>query len=59
MRVAVLTATLDIDGLGPVTSCHATPRDDNEFILVDSPVEHYKDAFASVTETAHEQARHR
>jgi predicted phosphodiesterase len=45
-----LTVTLDIDGLGPVAFCHGTARDDNEFILVDSPIEHYQAAFASVTE---------
>jgi predicted phosphodiesterase len=45
-----LTATLDIDGLGPVAFCHATARDDNEFILVDSPVEHYQAAFSGLSE---------
>lgn len=45
-----LTVTLDIDGLGPVAFCHGTARDDNEFILVDSPVGHYQAAFAGVTE---------
>jgi putative phosphoesterase len=50
-RLAALpfTATLYIDGLGPVTFVHATARDDNEFILVDSPLEHYRQAFASVS----------
>ena len=43
-----LSVTLDIDGLGPVTFCHATARDDNEFITVDSPVSHYQAAFAGV-----------
>ena len=43
-----LTVTLDIDGLGPVMFCHATARDDNEFITVDSPVSHYRAAFAGV-----------
>jgi putative phosphoesterase len=41
-----LSLTLDIDGLGAVTFCHATTRDDNEFITVDSPISHYKAAFA-------------
>jgi len=45
-----LSVTLDIDGLGPVAFCHATARDDNEFILVDSPVGHYQAAFADVGE---------
>ena len=30
--------------------CHGTARDDNEFILVDSPVEHYRAAFAGLAE---------
>lgn len=45
-----LTVTVDIDGLGPVAFCHATARDDNEMILVDSQVEHYRDAFADLRE---------
>ena len=45
-----LTVTLDIDGLGRVAFCHGTARDDNEFILVDSPVGHYQAAFAGVAE---------
>jgi predicted phosphodiesterase len=32
-----LTVTLDIDGLGPTLFCHATPRRDDEMVLVDSP----------------------
>lgn len=45
-----LSVTLDIDGLGPVAFCHGTARDDNEFILVDSPVAHYQAAFAAAPE---------
>ncbi|MGP8001944.1 MAG: metallophosphoesterase family protein [Streptosporangiaceae bacterium] len=45
-----LTVSLDIDGLGAVAFCHGTARDDNEFILVDSPVGHYQAAFAAVSE---------
>lgn len=45
-----LTVSLDIDGLGAVAFCHGTARDDNEFILVDSPVEHYRAAFAGLAE---------
>ena len=45
-----LRVTLDVDGLGLVAFCHATARDDNEFILVDSPIEHYQAAFAEVSE---------
>ena len=33
-----LTVTLDVDRLGPVLFCHATPRRDDEFVLVDSPL---------------------
>ena len=31
-----LTATVEISGLGSVVFCHATPRDDEEVVLVDS-----------------------
>lgn len=44
-------ATLEIDGLGPVAFYHGTARDDNEFILVDSPISHYRAAFASAPES--------
>jgi predicted phosphodiesterase len=44
------SVTLAVDGLGPVAFCHATARDDNEFILVDSPLEHYRAAFADLPE---------
>lgn len=43
-------AALNVDGLGPVAFCHATARDDGEYILVDSPSAHYKGAFAGVAE---------
>lgn len=42
--------TLNVDGLGPVAFCHATARDDGEYILVDSPIAHYKGAFAGIAE---------
>jgi predicted phosphodiesterase len=42
--------TLDVDGLGPVAFCHATARDDGEYILVDSPIAHYRAAFAGIAE---------
>jgi predicted phosphodiesterase len=45
-----LTVSLDVDGLGPVAFCHATARDDNEMILVDSPIERYWDAFGGLGE---------
>ncbi len=43
-----LSVTLEVDGLGPVAFCHATARDDNEFILVDSPLANYRAAFADL-----------
>lgn len=43
-----LTVTLDVDGLGPVTFRDATARDDNAFITVDSPISHYRAAFAGI-----------
>ena len=45
-----LTVTLDIDGLGPVLFCHATPRSDEEIVLVDSPVDRYRECFADTAE---------
>jgi predicted phosphodiesterase len=44
------TATVLIDGLGPVLFCHATPRDDEEMVLVDSPISRWADVFAGVPE---------
>jgi predicted phosphodiesterase len=45
-----LTVSLDVDGLGPVLFCHATPRDDEEFVLVDSPLAWWSEVLAGVTE---------
>jgi predicted phosphodiesterase len=45
-----LTVTLNIDGLGPVLFCHATPRRDDEMVLVDSPPRRWADVLAEVTE---------
>ena len=45
-----LTASLDVDGLGPVLFCHATSRDDEEIVLVDSPLDWFAEGFAGVTE---------
>jgi predicted phosphodiesterase len=44
-----LTVTLDVAGLGPVLFCHATPRRDDEFVLVDSPTAHWAAVLAGVT----------
>jgi len=45
-----LTVSLEVDGLGPVLFCHATARDDEEIVLVDSPVEWFEEGFAGVEE---------
>ncbi len=44
-----LTVTLDIDGLGPTLFCHASPRRDDEMVLVDSPPERWAAVLADVT----------
>jgi putative phosphoesterase len=46
-----LSVTLDVTGLGSVRFCHATTRSDTEIVLVDSPVDRYREAFAAVTES--------
>jgi predicted phosphodiesterase len=46
-----LSVTLDVTGLGPVRFCHATTRSDTEVVLVDSPVDRYRDAFADCAES--------
>lgn len=45
-----VSVTLEVDGLGPVRFCHATTRSDTEMVLVDSPVDDYREAFAGVDE---------
>ena len=45
-----LSMVMDVAGLGPVRFCHATTRSDTEIVLVDSPVERYRDAFADTDE---------
>ena len=47
-----LTVTLDIDGLGPVLFCHATPRRDDEMVLVDSPPQRWAAVLDSVEEAS-------
>jgi putative phosphoesterase len=37
-----LTVTLDIDGIGQVLFCHASPRRDDEMVLVDSPPQRWE-----------------
>jgi predicted phosphodiesterase len=43
-----LTQTLEIDGLGPVLFCHATPRNDTEIRTVLSPDERWSEVLADV-----------
>ena len=43
-----LTVTLDIAGLGPTLFCHASPRRDDEMVLVDSPPERWSEVLAGV-----------
>ncbi|MEV4626427.1 metallophosphoesterase family protein [Micromonospora sp. NPDC049523] len=39
------TVTLPVDGLGTVIFCHATPRDDEEVVLVDSRLDRWTEVF--------------
>jgi predicted phosphodiesterase len=45
------TLTFDVDGLGPVLFCHATPRSDEEIILATSSQHHLDAALAGVQES--------
>ena len=45
------TATLTIRGLGEVLFCHATPRDDEEFVVVDSTIPRWKEVLDGIPET--------
>jgi predicted phosphodiesterase len=47
-----LTVTLDVDGLGPTLFCHATPRDDEEAVLVDAPPDRWAEVLAGRPEQA-------
>lgn len=51
-RLAALpmTVTLEVEGLGPVLFCHATARDDEELVLVDSPEEWFTEGFEGTDE---------
>ncbi len=42
-----LTHRLDIDGLGRVLFCHATPRDDNEIVSPEAPPAAWEQAFGN------------
>jgi putative phosphoesterase len=43
-----LSATVDIDGLGTVLFCHATPRDDEEVVLVDSSLDRWTEVLSTL-----------
>jgi putative phosphoesterase len=45
-----LTVSLEVDGLGPVLFCHASPRDDEEIITTLTPPERLDPMLAGVTE---------
>jgi predicted phosphodiesterase len=40
--------TVDVDGFGPVLFCHATPRDDEEIVLVDSRMDRWDEVLRDV-----------
>ncbi|MFE9692026.1 metallophosphoesterase family protein [Micromonospora sp. NPDC005806] len=42
------TVTLPVAGLGQVLFCHATPRDDEEVVLVDSRLDRWAEVFAGL-----------
>jgi predicted phosphodiesterase len=42
------TVTLTVDGFGPVVFCHATPRNDEEVVLVDSRLERWAEVLADL-----------
>ncbi len=42
------TLTLEVHGFGRVLFCHATPRDDEEFVFVDSDLPRWAEVFAGV-----------
>jgi putative phosphoesterase len=44
-----LTVTVDVRGLGLALFCHASPRRDDEMLLVDSPPQRWAEALADVT----------
>ncbi len=45
------TLTLDLRGLGEVLFCHATPRDDEEMVFVDSDLPRWAEVLADVPES--------
>jgi putative phosphoesterase len=45
------SVTLEVRGLGEVLFCHATPRDDEEFVLVDSPPDRWAEVLDGAPDT--------
>jgi predicted phosphodiesterase len=45
------TAVLDVAGFGSTIFCHATPRDDEEVVLIDSSLERWADVLSSVDDS--------
>jgi predicted phosphodiesterase len=43
-----LSVVLDLGALGPTLFCHATPRDDEEVVLVDSRLERWAEVFSTL-----------
>ena len=43
-----LTVTLDVEGLGRTLFCHASPRHDEEMVLVDSPPDRWEAALSEL-----------
>jgi len=41
-------STITVEGFGPVLFCHATPRNDTEIVLVDSPLDRWAKVLADV-----------
>lgn len=46
-----MTITLDVRGFGQVLCCHATPRDDEEMVFVDSDLPRWDEVLADVPDT--------
>jgi hypothetical protein len=42
------SVTLEVGDLGPVLFCHATPRDDEEVVLVDSRLDRWAEVYADL-----------
>jgi predicted phosphodiesterase len=45
------SVTLDLAGFGPTVFCHATPRDDEEVVLVDSRLARWAEVFAGLAQS--------